>query len=292
MMHSWFEIEKLPNNVYAIMEPYHFQEVISYLIIGNSSAVLFDTGAGIGNIAEIVNSIFSGEIIVVNSHVHFDHVGDNHRFYQVFVYNHPAAIARLKRGYTSEELAPHAKLPLFTPNKINDFDPAKYIIPPSKPVPVEDGMVIDLGNRCLRVIHTPGHSPDSIMLLDEDAAALFTGDSYYPGPLYCHYEGDFYGASNLADYARSMRKVAELADDIKTVHPGHNLPSVEPVNLKKAAQALEELLSGRVPLGEHLQGDLTIASLPNADEKVPGYVVPDDLYLYDINGTKIISRKR
>ena len=292
MMHSWFEIEKLPNNVYAIMEPYHFQEVISYLIIGSRASVLLDTGAGIGNIAEIVNSLYRGEIIVVNSHVHFDHVGDNHRFSRVFVCDHPAAIARLKRGYTSAELAPHAKLSLFTPNKIGNFEPEKYNILPSKPVPVEDGYIIDLGNRRLRVIHTPGHSPDSIMLLDEDAAALFTGDSYYPGPLYCHYEGDFYGASNLADYAGSMKKAAELADNIKTVHPGHNLPSVEPVNLKKAAQALEELLSGRVPLGEHLQGDLTIASLPNSDEKVPGYVVPDDLYLYEINGTKIISRKR
>ena len=292
MMHNWFKVEKLPNNVYAIMEPYHFQEVISYLIIGSRASVLLDTGAGIGNIAEIVSSLYSGEIIVLNSHVHFDHVGDNHRFSKVLVYNHPVAIARLKRGYTSAELTPHARLSLFTPDKIGDFDPKKYNILPSKPIPVEDGHIIDLGNRRLRIIHTPGHSPDSIMLLDADAAVLFTGDSYYPGPLYCHYEGDFYGASNLSDYAGSMKKAAELADNIKTVHPGHNLPSVEPVYLKKAAQALEVLLSGRAPLGEHLQGDLTIASLPSSDEKVPGYVVPDDLYLYDINGTKIISRKR
>ena len=291
MNHNWFEIQKLPDNIYAIMEPYHFQEVISYLVIGKRAAVLIDTGAGIGNIAEIVSNIYSGEIIVINSHIHFDHAGDNHRFSQVLVYNHPAAIARLKMGYTQAELAPHAKPSLFAPGRIGDFDPAKYNIPSSNPVPVEDGHILGLGDRRLRVIHTPGHSHDSIMLLDEDTGALFTGDSYYPGPLYCHYEGDFYGPSNLADYTRSMKKIAELAYSLKTVHPGHNAPSAEPVQLKKAAQALDELLSSRATPGQHLKGDLTIASLPNSGEKVPGYVIPDDLYIYNIDGIKIISRK-
>jgi len=292
MNHNWFEIKKLPGNIYAIMEPYHFQEVISYLIIGSRAAVLMDTGAGIGDIAKTISNLYSGEIIVINSHIHFDHVGDNHRFSQVLVYNHPAAIARLKKGYTRAELAPHAKLSLFAPGKIGDFDPAKYNIPPSNPVPVEDGHIIDLGDRRLRVIHTPGHSPDSVMLLDEGAAALFTGDSYYPGYLYCHYEGDFYGPSNLADYARSMKKIAELAYSLKTIHPGHNSPSAESPQLKKAAQALDELLNGRPIPERHLKGDLTIASLPNSGEKIPGYVIPDDLYVYNINGIKIISRKR
>jgi len=291
MNNNWFEIKKLPGNIYAIMEPYHFQEVISYLIVGSSAAVLLDTGAGIGNIAEAAKSIYGGEITVVNSHVHFDHVGDNYRFPQVLVCNHPAAIARFKKGYGLAELAPHAKLSLFAPGKAGDFNPAEYNIPPSNPIPVEDGHVINLGDRRLRVIYTPGHSPDSVMLLDEDFGALFTGDSYYPGPLYCHYEGDFYGASNLENYARSMKKIAELADSLNAVHPGHNLPSAEPDQLKKAAQALEELLSGSAP-GEPLKGDLTVASLPNSGEEIPGYVIPDDLHIYNINGIKIISRKR
>ena len=124
--------------------------------------------------------------------------------------------------YRATLFTPHAKASLFAPDKIGDFDPKKYSIPGSNPMPVEDGYIIDLGSRSLRIIHTPGHSPDSIMLYDEDAAALFTGDSYYPGPLYCHYEGEFYGASNLADYVKSMKKVAELADNLKIVHPGHN----------------------------------------------------------------------
>jgi len=280
---DWFKIEKLPNDIYAVMEPYHFQEVISYLIVGRQAAVLLDTGAGIGNIARALPSVYNGEIIAVNSHTHFDHVGDNHRFPQVMVYNHPAAVARLKRGYSAAELAPHAKPSQF--ERAEDV-PAEYIIPPSNPAPIEDGHVIDLGGRRLRVIHTPGHSPDSIMLLDEAAGVLFTGDSYYPGPLYCHYDGEFYGRSSLEDYCRSMDMAAGL--DVKTVHPGHNRPVCAPSEVKAAAKALARLADGSAVRYERLEGDLTIASLPSCGEEAAGYVIPRDLRLYDIDGVRVI----
>jgi len=288
---DWFKIEKLPGDIYAIMEPYHWQEVISYLIIGSRAAVLFDTGAGIGNILAAVCGLYGGDVIVINSHVHFDHVGGNHLFDEVLIFNHPSAINRLKTGYSSTELAPHAKPGLFAPGKMGGFDANNYIILPSSPVPVEDGHIIDLGNRHLRVIHTPGHSPDSIMLFDSLTSALFTGDSYYPAPLYCHYEGDFYGASTLSDYAASLEKAAAITD-IKTLHPGHNTHTVSPTELNKATQAMNDLLHGRIGTYQALQGDLTAASLPNSGEDVPGYVIPDDLFIYDFDGIKIISRKR
>ena len=289
---DWFEIKKLPGDIYAIMEPYHFQDIISYLIIGSRAAVLFDTGAGIADIRKAIGGLYDGEIIAVNSHVHFDHVGGNHLFDKVLIYNHPPALNRLKKGYSAAELSPHAKPALFAPGKMGDFDPGKYVIMPSNPHPIEDGHVIDLGSRRLQVMHTPGHSPDSIMLLDDLTSALFTGDSYYPAPIYCHYEGEFYGASCLEDFARSLAKVSAIADDLKTLHPGHNRPTAHPSELKKAAQAMSNLLNGKIGRYEHLYGDLTVASLPDSGENVPGYVVPDDLFIYDFDGVKIISRKR
>lgn len=47
---QWFKVYKLENDIYAIAEPYHFQEVISYLILGDDKALLWDTGMGIDNI--------------------------------------------------------------------------------------------------------------------------------------------------------------------------------------------------------------------------------------------------
>ena len=38
---KWFKVYELPHNVFAIFEPYHFQEVISFLIIGNLTRLNF-----------------------------------------------------------------------------------------------------------------------------------------------------------------------------------------------------------------------------------------------------------
>jgi hypothetical protein len=46
----WFEVYKPTSNVFAIYEPHQAEEVISYLIVGEKRAVLFDTGTGISDI--------------------------------------------------------------------------------------------------------------------------------------------------------------------------------------------------------------------------------------------------
>jgi len=85
---SWFEVLRLPNDAYPIAEPRHWQEVISFLIIGSQKAVLLDTGMGIKDISKAVSQLTDPEAVVVNSHTHFDHIGDDHRFSRIFVYSH------------------------------------------------------------------------------------------------------------------------------------------------------------------------------------------------------------
>jgi len=289
---KWFEVRELPNDVYAIMEPYHYQEVISYLMVGDGKALLFDTGMGIGDIRDVVFRITDKELVVVNSHVHFDHVGNNHLFGEVLVYEDAGATERLKRGYSRSELSPHAKPKLFEASRAEGFDFNNYVIPPSKYKTVKDGHVIDLSGRAVKVIHTPGHSPESIMLLDIKNKMLFTGDTYYPGPLYAHYEGDFYRNSDLKTYADVMEAVSLLADGLISIHPGHNRPTGDPQELKRAAEALRKLADGKIGGGRHLYGDLTVASLPDNGEEVEGYIIPDDLFIYDFDGFEIIARKR
>jgi hypothetical protein len=54
---EWFEVYEVEPDVWAIYEPFQWQEVISYLIIGSDSALLFDTGNGIGDIRAIVDQL-------------------------------------------------------------------------------------------------------------------------------------------------------------------------------------------------------------------------------------------
>ena len=54
---DWFEVYQFEHNVWAIYEPFQWQEVISYLIIGSNKALLVDSGNGIGDIKAIVNRL-------------------------------------------------------------------------------------------------------------------------------------------------------------------------------------------------------------------------------------------
>ncbi|MEO1573565.1 MAG: hypothetical protein AAFU65_01240, partial [Pseudomonadota bacterium] len=66
----WFEVYRVRESVLAIYEPGHFEEVISYLILGAERAVLFDTGLGIGDIEALVNELTELPVMVINSHSH------------------------------------------------------------------------------------------------------------------------------------------------------------------------------------------------------------------------------
>ena len=73
---DWFEVYAVAPGVFAIYEPGQFEEVISYLIVGSDKALLFDTGLGIGDMKQLVTELTPLEPVVLNSHTHYDHVGE------------------------------------------------------------------------------------------------------------------------------------------------------------------------------------------------------------------------
>lgn len=76
----WFTVKKINNFLYGIGEFKHFEEVISYLIVGKRKSLLIDTGLGIKNIKKVVKKITNNPISVINTHAHFDHIGGNKLF--------------------------------------------------------------------------------------------------------------------------------------------------------------------------------------------------------------------
>ncbi|MBR3786325.1 MAG: DUF1893 domain-containing protein [Firmicutes bacterium] len=228
-MSNWFEIEKLPQDVYAICEPHDSEDVKSFLIIGSERALLFDTGMGRENIKDEVEKLWQGELVVVNSHSHFDHVGDNWRF--PVVYGAPGENADLVAREGSERLK---------------------IKPYSREI-VSDSYVFDLGNRRLEVIYTPGHSNDCIMLHDLDYKVLFVGDSYYNGPLFVQMDDPQFGRSSLEGYWISMEKVLKRCDDIDYVYSSHNEIMVNKEKLTELRNALYEIRRGTA-IGKEVSG--------------------------------------
>jgi glyoxylase-like metal-dependent hydrolase (beta-lactamase superfamily II) len=237
---SWFEVYRIRHGVFAIYEPHQLEEVISYLIVGGDKAVLFDTGMGISNIQAVVAALTKLPVSVVNSHTHNDHVGDNWRFSDVYGMDtdFTRANARGSKEDAQAELAPGeicGALPA-------GFDAKAYA---TKPFHIthwlHDGDKIDLGGRTLQVIGTPGHTPDAIALLDEKNGLLFTGDSFYLGPIYLYRP-----ETDLDAYVASMQKLAAMAPHLQLLLPSHNTPVADPSYLPKVVTAIQQVRRGEV----------------------------------------------
>ena len=77
---GWFEVYRVAPEVFAIYEPHQAEETIGYLIVGGTRALLFDTGMGIGDLKALTAQLTRLPIVVLNSHTHNDHVGNNWQF--------------------------------------------------------------------------------------------------------------------------------------------------------------------------------------------------------------------
>ena len=249
---DWFEIYKLPKDVYAIYEPHHFQEVISFLIMGKEKALLVDTGLGFKDIKDEVDALTDLPVVVVNTHTHFDHVGGNWQFSEVHVMNEPNALERLKNGVNRKaELVTGEIDANFEPSAFHyhngecPIDLATFKGKPSNPAPVEDGHVFDLGGRKFEVLHTPGHSPDSIMLVNHEEKMLFTGDTFYPASLYAHITKSDGLNSSEGVYRNTINKVAKLFADY-TLYCSHNEPVCPGTMLVAAAKAFDDIEAGNL----------------------------------------------
>jgi len=237
----WFEVYKVAPGVFAVYEPHQFEETISYLIAGDKQAVLFDTGMGIGDLKKVTAELTPLPIVVLNSHTHNDHVGDNWQFETIYGMDtdFTRKNAQGSREDAQAELAPGqicGQLP-------KGFDPETYVTRPWKITAyLHDGDRIDLGGRWLEVIATPGHTPDAISLLDRANGLLFTGDTYYPGPIWLYRP-----ETDLEAYGASIRRLAALTPQIKTVLGQHNVPVAPPSVLPRLVTAFQAVRDGKIP---------------------------------------------
>jgi len=237
----WFEVYKPAANVFAIYEPHQAEEVISYLIVGQKRALLFDTGMGISDIKRVTAELTTLPIMVLNSHTHDDHVGGNWEFDTIYAVDteFTRTNSRGSRADAQAEISDDqvcGALP-------KAFDAPAYATRPWKIAALtHDGDRFDLGGRTLEVIATPGHTPDAITLIDRANGLLFTGDTYYPAPIWL-----FRPETDLEAYAASIRRLAGLAPQIKLVLGAHNIPVAPPAVLPRLVAAFDKVRAGKVP---------------------------------------------
>lgn len=129
---------------------------------------------------------------IISTHSHFDHVEANQELQKA----------------TNAELVMH---------KINQCN-----------LPVDEGDELVLGKEKLKILHTPGHTADSICVLVENK--LFTGDTLFVG----HIGGHFYENSAITQ-PKSLKRLIALPDDT-IIFPGHDYGKTSTSTIKNECE--------------------------------------------------------
>lgn len=238
---DWFEVRSFAHDIYGIGEPGHFEDVKSFLVVGDELAMLVDTGMGIADIRAVAESLTDRPILVVNSHGHLDHIGDNWRFDRIWA--HPLEVEAISTGVGNERMRRFLTSEAFNRTPPANLDPKSFHIPGTTvEQTIDQGDEVDLGGRRFRVIHTPGHTSGGISLFESETGILIAGDAIYEGPLFAHHPG-----GSVSDYQLALQRLAALVPDLSVVYPSHNRYPLEPAFILAVQEALERIVAGMSP---------------------------------------------
>ncbi len=166
---------------------------------------IIDTGTGFNftrlhSILKVLKKGFKDVKHIVNTHGHFDHIGGNGYFLNADVSIHEDDADVIEQADSEKSWA--------------DYFDGK-LKPRQVDRKLREGDIVKAGSLNLRVLHTPGHSPGSICLLDESRGILFSGDTVFSDGV-----GRTDGTGCDEDeMVKSLEKISRLR--FNTLLPGH-----------------------------------------------------------------------
>lgn len=258
MVDDYFAVEELGDGTFAIGEPRYYQQNYSYLIVGQTRAVLFDSGSGTRDISGVVTALTKLPVTVIVSHLHFDHLGGIGPFGDVAMID----LNDTRADLSGEIFKPrrYEYLGFLDGRGAPSFRVTEWLAP---------GAVIDLGGRTLRVLSTPGHTPTSVALFDATNRRLFIGDFIYPTTLYAFLPGASLSAYQAT--ARMLLRVLPADTVLWTAHccrknEGVSAPWLSIRDLRDLDAALSAIRSGQAkaagfyPRVFPVNGEMTLAA--------------------------------
>ncbi|MBQ0000036.1 MAG: MBL fold metallo-hydrolase [Clostridiales bacterium] len=195
-MEKELRIKKLREGLFLLDEA---GEATGYLLVGEEKACLIDTMNGYNDLAKATASLTDKPVVVVNTHGHPDHIFGNIYFDKAFL--HPADLKLADMFLNDPEFQAIIKKEGLT-------------IPPFEAI--QEGDVIDLGGKTLKVYDLPGHTPGGIVLLCPEEKVLFTGDA-----INHHLWLQLEGCLPMAECRKNLERLRFLMDEAEYILHGH-----------------------------------------------------------------------
>ena len=231
-MNDWFTIDQVDKETYIISEYRHWEETHCYLLNGSEYSLLIDTGLGICNVYNEVIDLTNKHVAAVATHIHWDHIG-GHKYFPDF-YAHEDELNWLSGEFPltmeqiKEMVVDRCDLP-------EGYDVNNYEFFQGTPTKLlKDNDVIDMGDRCIQVLHTPGHSPGHMCFWEKERGYLFTGDLVYKDTLFAYFP-----STDPKVYLNSLERISTLP--VKRVFPAHHSLQIQPEILIRMRDAFRQL---------------------------------------------------
>ena len=186
-----------------------------FLLEGKEKALLLDTGANTPDALSIASKLTELPTILMNTHADPDHISGNASFEKVYM--HPSEEDNYRAHGGKCEI-----------------------------IPVADGEEINLGERIIKIIATPGHTPGSICIIDKDARVLYSGDTVSDSDIYMFGE-----RRNIHNFIESLSKLDSMKNAFEEIYPCHGttiLKNTAPASIKAAAESIVAGKATSVPI--------------------------------------------
>lgn len=158
-----------------------------FLLVGEERAVMIDSGMNCPDAAALAKTLSDKPVLLLNTHADGDHTSGTGGFREIRIHASDYFGCGLKDRFPDTAL-----------------------------VKIEDGDVIDPGNRPLKIIHIPGHTKGSVAILDEKNRVLYAGDTVQNGNIY------LFGKHRCPeDYEASLEKLIEMSAQYDCIYASH-----------------------------------------------------------------------
>lgn len=234
-----FDIQEVAKDVYAIDE---FGIDIMYLVIGTKKALLIDTGIGLGDIRAVVETMTDLPYVVVNTHHHYDHAGGNGHFDCVYAPENAISVIKSQNNVKQRQEFFEEQKARMEYNHMASLTYDAKFVKQYNLKGIREGDRFLLGNRELEVIETPGHTKDSICLLDSENRILFSADTIVSTPTLIF---DSY-SDTMENYLLSLKKLRDRRDEYELIFPGHYLRPIGELYIDHMIKCVEEVLNGHL----------------------------------------------